>query len=129
MTIYEIAALLIVAAMVVLLHWDVFASWRYKPKPVDDLDYQWRVVTPPFRSVADLFIGEDFIYYRTHDGEESQWPIRADKLDWPYVSHFRFARPEEVSRMAAVNALEKMERANPGKTALWMGYTKEELER
>ena len=129
MTIYEIAALLIVAAMFVVLHWDIVGPWRYKPRLVEDLDYQWRVVTPPFRSVADLFIGDDFIYYRTHDGQESQWPIRADKLDWSFVSHFRFSMPEEVSKMAAVNALEKMERANPGKAALWMGSAKEELEK
>ena len=115
MTIYEIAALLIVAAMFVLLHWDIVGPWLVRRR--------LRCSEPVYSVSVDIDADQwlpggalprgslSFIYYRTHDGEESQWPIRADKLDWSYASHFRFARPEEVSRMAAVNALEKMERA------------------
>ena len=120
MTIYEIAALLVVAAMFAVLHWDVFGSWvarrRLRGERYDNINipthHNCRCIIPEWFPGGALPHGSlSFVYYRTHDGQESQWPIRADRLDWYYVSHFRFAKPEEVSRMAAVNALEKMERA------------------
>ena len=119
MTIYEIAALLIVAAMFVLLHWDIvgpwLVRWRLRGQRYDNINIPTHhncrcTISEWFPAASRSVHALDFIYYRTHDGQESQWPIRADKLDFSYVSHFRFARPDEVSIMAAVNAMEKMER-------------------
>ena len=91
---------------------------------------------PPVKRIGD-FVGIGDHACRASEIEEigfSGYEFDGDTGGFDLVvigfrSHFRFSMPEEVSKMAAVNALEKMERANPGKAALWMGSAKEELEK